>query len=317
MIMEDLRIVFMGTPDFAVATLDTLLKNGSNIVGVVTAPDKPAGRGKKMQRSAVKLYAMAHGIKVLQPINLKSAPFLEELENLNGNLQVVVAFRMLPKTVWALPKYGTFNLHASLLPDYRGAAPINWAIINGETKTGVTTFFINDGIDTGEIILQETAAISKKDTAGTLHDRLMNLGANLVLKTVRQIQNNTVKTERQLEKTSLKAAPKINKETCRINWGLPLEQIYDHIRGLSPYPTSWTTWKNGNDTTLLKIYVTTIEHVVHGLDIGTVVCDKRSMKVAAKDGFVSLVELQLPGKRRMQVQEMLNGIVVENGGHMS
>ncbi len=317
MIMEELRIVFMGTPDFAVATLDTLLKNRANIVGVVTAPDKPAGRGKKTQQSAVMLYARAHGIKALQPTNLKGDSFLEELGNLNANLQIVVAFRMLPKTVWALPKYGTFNLHASLLPNYRGAAPINWAIINGETKTGVTTFFIDDKIDTGEMILQEATAISKEDSAGTLHDRLMGLGANLVLKTVHQIQNNTVKTEQQQGTTFLKVAPKINKDTCRINWGLPMEQIYDLIRGLSPYPTAWTIWRNGNETTLLKIYSTAIEPVDHGLGIGTVVSDKKNIKVAAKDGFISLVELQLPGKRRMHVQEMLNGIKVEKDSHMS
>ncbi|WP_373018684.1 methionyl-tRNA formyltransferase, partial [Muriicola sp.] len=226
--MRDLRIVFMGTPDFAVATLDALVQNKYNVVGVITAPDRPAGRGQSLRQSAVKRYALEHGLKVLQPTNLKKENFLEELRTLNANLQIVVAFRMLPKVVWDMPEYGTFNLHASLLPDYRGAAPINWAVINGESRTGVTTFFIDEKIDTGAIILQEECAISKEDTAGTLHDQLMVLGANLVLKTVDLIAREEVRDKPQKELKTVKTAPKLTRENCEINWSLPGSKIYDH-----------------------------------------------------------------------------------------
>ncbi|MCJ7466648.1 MAG: methionyl-tRNA formyltransferase, partial [Maribacter sp.] len=240
-----LRIVFMGTPEFAVATLAALLDTTHEVVGVITAPDRQAGRGRKLQESAVKQFATQKGLTILQPTNLKNPHFLEQLKSLNPNLQIVVAFRMLPKVVWQLPKYGTFNLHASILPDYRGAAPINWAIINGETSTGATTFFIDEQIDTGNIILQEEIQIAKDETAGNLHDRLMHLGAHLVLATVKQIELDAVKTIKQQTAGSLKTAHKISKETCEIDWGKTVDEIYNHIRGLSPYPTAWSTLMNG------------------------------------------------------------------------
>lgn len=306
--MERLRIVFMGTPDFAVATLDKLVQNAYEVVAVVTAPDKPAGRGRKVQESAVKKYAKEQGIEVLQPTNLKDKTFLEELKSLRANLQIVVAFRMLPKAVWQMPKYGTFNLHASLLPHYRGAAPINWAIMNGETETGATTFFIDDRIDTGEIILQKKTGIAPEDTAGTLHDKLMALGADLVLRTVQQIENNTVRRTKQDGEKALKLAHKIHKDTCKVDWGRPIADIYNHIRGLSPYPTAWTTLENGNESIFLKIYEVAMVKGNHQLKIGTLLFDKKEIKVAVKGGFIKLLEIQLPGKRRMQTQEVLNGL---------
>lgn len=299
----------MGTPEFAVPTLDKLVKNDYNVVGVITAVDKPAGRGRKLQESAVKRYAVTHGLKILQPINLKDRFFLDELKALNANLQVVVAFRMLPQEVWRMPKYGTFNLHASLLPDYRGAAPINWAIINGETETGATTFFIDDKIDTGEIILQQKTDIGPDETAGSLHDKLMELGAGLVLRTIKLIENGEVKRRKQREVKELKSANKIYKETCMINWDLPMDRIYDHIRGLSPYPTAWTTLWDMDENNPLKIYSVSKVKVPkeHFLENGTLVHDKKSIKVAVKGGFINLNEIQLPGKRKMKVAEFLNG----------
>ncbi len=315
--MRDLRIVFMGTPDFAVATLAQLVTSGKNIVGVITAPDRPAGRGRKLQQSAVKKYAIEKGLTVLQPTNLKNEEFLATLKNLDANLQIVVAFRMLPKTVWAMPEYGTFNLHASLLPDYRGAAPINWAIINGETETGATTFFIDDKIDTGEIILQESTPISDDDTAGTLHDKLMELGAGLVLKTVRQIENGTVTTTKQADANDLKSAHKIHKETCEINWSKSIDEIYNLIRGLSPYPASWSTLTNGNEEIFIKIYEATKEQQEHNLKVGTLVFDKKELKVAVKNGLINLLEIQLPGKRRMKTSAVLNGLKLEKNAFFS
>lgn len=315
--MKDLRIVFMGTPDFAVATLAKLVENGYTIVGVLTAPDRPAGRGRKLQQSAVKTYALEKGLTVLQPTNLKSQDFLSTLNNLGANLQIVVAFRMLPKAVWEMPQYGTFNLHASLLPDYRGAAPINWAIMNGETKTGVTTFFIDDKIDTGEIILQESTTIAEDDTAGILHDKLMDLGADLVLKTVQLIKNGTVTTSKQKDPKILKSANKIHKETCEVDWSKSLDEIYNHIRGLSPYPTSWSTLTNGNEELSFKIYRVTKENAAHHLTIGTLIFDKKEIRVAVKDGFINLLEIQLPGKRRMKTSDVLNGLKLEQNAFVS
>ncbi len=234
--MKALRILFMGTPEFAVGILDKLVTEGYTIVGVITAPDRPAGRGRQLNESAVKKYAMKHTIKVLQPTNLKDADFLESLRSLNVDLQIVVAFRMLPRVVWEMPRYGTFNLHASLLPQYRGAAPINWAIINGETKTGVTTFFIDEKIDTGAIILQDETFIYETDNAQDLHDRLMRLGATTVLKTVKRIENANFETTPQSDYANFKEAPKLHKETCEIDWKKPISDIYNFIRGLSPYP---------------------------------------------------------------------------------
>lgn len=305
---EDLRIVFMGTPDFAVATLRSLVEKGYNVVGVITAPDRPAGRGRKLQKSAVKKYALEKGLAVLQPTNLKDNEFLAELEALTANLQIVVAFRMLPKVVWQMPKFGTFNLHASLLPDYRGAAPINWAIINGETETGVTTFFIDDKIDTGEIILQEKVQIADDDTAGSLHDKLMLVGADLVLKTVGQIEKGEVTTQKQKDAKELKSANKIFKETCKIDWTRPLSDIYNHIRGLSPYPASWTTLYNDEDAILLKIYQASIIAEKHKLKTGTVLFTKTELKIAVDEGYIKLLEIQLPGKRKMKTTEVLNGM---------
>ncbi len=307
----------MGTPDFAVASLDRLLQEGYPVVGVVTAPDKPAGRGRKLQQSAVKRYALEHGLQVLQPTNLKSAVFLGELQELNPTLQVVVAFRMLPQEVWSLPELGTFNLHASLLPDYRGAAPINWALINGESETGVTTFFIDEKIDTGAILLQDRMPVAADETAGELHDKLMVAGAKLVVATVRLIARGEAVPKPQKEAASLKTAPKIDKETCKIDWDQPLEAIYNHIRGLSPYPAAWTVLVNGPDTLALKIYRARPVVTGHNLPHGTVQGDKEAIMVAVEGGFIALQEIQLAGKRRLGVKEVLNGLTLNKNAHMS
>ncbi len=306
----------MGTPEFAVGILDMLVKNEYNIVGVITAPDRPAGRGRKLNESAVKKYAVENNIKVLQPTNLKNVDFLETLKSLNANLQIVVAFRMLPKVVWNMPKYGTFNLHASLLPQYRGAAPINWAIINGETKTGVTTFFIDEKIDTGAIILQDETSIEKTDNAEDLHDRLMHLGAKTVLKTVERIQNGDFKTTKQPNHGDLKLAHKIHRETCEIDWNKPIEDIYNFIRGLSPYPAAWTTLENSDSKIITKIYKANILLEQHDLEVGTLVFNKKEMKVAVKEGYLNLEEIQLQGKKRMHVKDVLNGLNLEENAKM-
>ncbi len=307
----------MGTPEFAVTTLAKLCENEYEVVGVITAPDRPAGRGRKLQESAVKTFAKEKGLKILQPTNLKNEQFLEELRSLRANLQIVVAFRMLPKTVWSMPEYGTFNLHASLLPDYRGAAPINWAIINGETKTGATTFFIDDKIDTGEIILQEECEITDDDTAGTLHDRLMALGAELVIKTVKAIEHGDVKAKKQMPKGKLKQAHKIHRDTCEIDWNSSLNDIHNHVRGLSPYPTAWTTLVDGDNRSFLKIYKTVKRKEVHNHKIGNVIATKKKLMVAVRNGFIELLEIQLPGKRRMKTHEVLNGLELSKSAHMS
>ena len=304
--MRDLRIVFMGTPDFAVASLNALVKSNYNIVGVITAPDKPAGRGRKIQQSAVKKYAVEHQLKLLQPTNLKDENFVKELHALNANLQIVVAFRMLPKVVWNMPKYGTFNLHASLLPQYRGAAPINWAIINGEEKTGVTTFFIDEKIDTGTIILQEEVFIRKDEIVGELHDRLMHIGSALVIETVKLIENNSVKTIKQ-EGTNLKSAPKIFANTCEINWNKPINEIYNLIRGLNPYPAAWTTLTNNNKKIKLKIYDVAIKTISHNYKTGAIISTKNELKIATKEGYIKVNSLQLSGKKKMTTKSLLNG----------
>ncbi|MEL6916396.1 MAG: methionyl-tRNA formyltransferase [Bacteroidota bacterium] len=314
--MDALKIIFMGTPDFAVTSLAKLLDSSYKVVGVITAPDRPAGRGRKLQGSAVKKYAIDHGLKVLQPLSLKDETFLREVKSLNANLQVVVAFRMLPKVVWEMPKYGTFNLHASLLPNYRGAAPINWAIMNGETKTGVTTFFIDDKIDTGEIILQESMRITVEETAGSLHDKLMVLGADLVIQTVKQIEKGTVIRTRQGETANLRSAFKIHKETCKIRWNLSIDTIYNHIRGLSPYPTAWTTLYNGEEAIFLKIYGAFMEKDSHTFKSGTLLQHKRELKIAVQGGYIVLTEIQLPGKRKMPTSEVLNGLKLKKGAHV-
>ena len=313
---KPLRIVFMGTPDFAVGSLKKILEAGLEVVGVITAPDRPAGRGRKVQESAVKQFAEQHQLKILQPTNLKDEDFLTELKALNANVQVVVAFRMLPKVVWQMPEHGTFNLHASLLPQYRGAAPINWAIINGETQTGVTTFFIDEKIDTGNIILQKVEKIFPEDTVGTLHDRLMEIGAELVVETCKQIETGTISLKKQDENGELKAAPKIHKETCEVDWTATINTIHNHIRGLSPYPGAWSTLINGDKTEQVKIFASKPEMADHHYNVGKLLVDKKSMKVAVKEGYVHLLELQLPGKRRMKVQEVLNGLNLEEEAHL-
>jgi len=303
---KPLRIVFMGTPDFAVGILTNLIANNFMIVGVITAPDKPAGRGKKLRVSAVKEYALSQELPVLQPKNLKNKDFLKELESLKADLQIIVAFRMLPKVVWNMPPNGTFNLHASLLPAYRGAAPINWAIINGEKETGVTTFFIDDKIDTGEILLQEKIAIEQDDSVGTLHDKLMSLGAELVVKTVDLItsENYTTKKQPEIAPTN---APKLFKETCQINWDADAVSIYNKIRGLSPYPVAWSYFISNEETHTIKIYRSHIELTDHDNENGKLISDKKSLKVAVKNGYIYLDEVQLSGKRKMEVKSLLNG----------
>jgi methionyl-tRNA formyltransferase len=304
------RIIFMGTPDFAVGILDKLIQEGKNIVAVITSVDKPAGRGRKIHESAVKKYALEHNLAILQPKNLKNEDFLKELASYKADLQIVVAFRMLPKLVWAMPKMGTFNLHASLLPDYRGAAPINWAIINGEKKSGATTFFIDDKIDTGNIILQEEVSIKETDTVGDLHDKLMHLGADLVVKTVNQLEKGKIKTISQKEMADTKPAPKLYPETCKIDWSKDIDTIYNHIRGLSPYPSAWTTLRVQDKDLKFKIYKTSKEIEKHKLVIGTLVSSKKSLKVAVKNGFIILEEVQLAGKRKMKIQDLRNGLPI-------
>jgi methionyl-tRNA formyltransferase len=300
-----MRLVFMGTPDFAVASLNALMEAGFEVVGVVTAADKPAGRGQKLQESAVKQYAVAKGLKVLQPLKLKDPEFIEELKSLHADLQVVVAFRMLPEMVWNMPPKGTINLHASLLPHYRGAAPINHAIINGETESGVTTFFLKHEIDTGDVIFSEKVTISSEDTAGDLHDKLMNVGAGLLVKTVQAIADGNYTEQPQLQSDELKHAPKIFKEHCLIDWNQPGQSIYNLIRGLSPYPTAFTKL---NDKTL-KVFKAELEEKETGLAPGAFLSDgKTYLKFATKDGFIKLTDLQYEGKKRMQVDEFLRGM---------
>lgn len=310
--MKDLRIIFMGTPDFAVATLKALVEEGKNIVAVITAPDKPAGRGRKINQSAVKKYAVANGLPVLQPSNLKDPEFLGELKTLEADLQIVVAFRMLPKQVWAMPKYGTFNLHASLLPDYRGAAPINWAIINGDTKTGVTTFFINEDIDTGAIIKQKSIEIDATASVGMLHDQLMSLGSKVVVETVELIEGGEINPIKQQSGT-YRPAPKLNKENCRINWHKPALSIYNHIRGLNPYPGAWTVLENNSEQIEVKIYDGIIIEEAHQYPIGHLVISKKKILVAIEDGFFEIKDLKLAGKRRMETISLLNGYEFHNG----
>jgi methionyl-tRNA formyltransferase len=305
---RDLRIVFMGTPDFAVATLKALVENHYNVVGVITAPDRPAGRGQKLKASAVKEFALEHQLKVLQPTNLKAESFINELKALNANLQIIVAFRMLPKVVWQMPEYGTFNLHASLLPQYRGAAPIHWAIINGETKTGVTTFFIDEKIDTGAVIMRKETSIDNDTTVGELHDDLMAIGSDLVIDTVKQIETDSVVTTIQPKTEDLKTAYKLNRDNCKIDWSQSLETIYNKIRGLNPFPAAWCYLDNEADKPLsVKIYGVEKLEADHNDKEGHLISSKDEVKVACKGGYIILKELQLPGKRKMDVKSLLNG----------
>jgi methionyl-tRNA formyltransferase len=306
--MEKLKIVFMGTPDFAVGILDTIYQKNYEIVGVITAPDKPAGRGQKVSTSAVKEYALEKNLRLLQPTNLKSEDFLAELKSLEANLQVVVAFRMLPEVVWKMPKLGTFNLHASLLPEYRGAAPINWAIINGETKTGVTSFFIDDKIDTGAMILSKATEIGANETAGELHDRLMHLGSETVLETLELIEAGKATTTLQENNPDVKTAYKLNKENCKIDWSQSGQTIFNLIRGLSPYPAAWTFIKDGENEWNVKIYLASFEEKTHSDAIGKITTTKKEIFISSKDGILKIESLQFPGKKRMLAHELLNGI---------
>lgn len=306
--MNQLRIIFMGTPEFAVGILDTIIKNNYNVVGVITAADKPAGRGQKIKYSAVKEYALANNLTLLQPTNLKDEGFLTELKALDANLQIVVAFRMLPEVVWKMPKLGTFNLHASLLPNYRGAAPINWAIINGDTQTGVTTFFIDDKIDTGAMILSSETSISPDENAGQLHDRLMQLGSETVLETLALIEKGNVATTIQKEHPEIKTAYKLNKENCKIDWNKPAAEVHNLIRGLSPYPSAWCFISDHNEEWNVKIHEAKMALEEHSHPIGSLICSKKEMKIAAKDAFIQVLSLQFPGKKKMSTPELLNGM---------
>jgi len=314
---RDLRIIFMGTPDFAVSTLKSLLEHNYNVIGVITAPDRPAGRGRKLKASAVKEFAVAKGLKVLQPTNLKSEEFIQELKSLHANLQIVVAFRMLPPVVWQMPEFGTFNLHASLLPNYRGAAPIHWAIINGEEKTGVTTFFIDEKIDTGAIILKAETTISKSETVGQLHDKLMHLGSDLVIETVELIENDNVKTTIQPKHKDLKTAYKLNRDNCKVDWNEDLDTIYNKIRGLNPFPTAWCYLDNKSEEIMpVKLYNVAKVKELHNLENGTVKITDNEIKVACKNGYINIEELQLPNKRKMDSKSLLNGFEFHKNSKM-
>ena len=311
--IKDLRIVFMGTPEFAVASLDALINAGCNIVGVITAPDKPAGRGMQLQQSAVKKYAVEKDLHILQPEKLKNPEFIEALKSLHADVQIVVAFRMLPEIVWNMPPMGTINVHASLLPDYRGAAPINWAIINGEKETGITTFKLLQEIDTGNILLQEKISINENETAGELHDTLKELGANVLIKTINSIADNSLNEKPQSaisnQASDIKHAPKINTETCKIDWNKSTDNIYNLIRGLSPFPTAFSFL----DDKMLKIYSCKKEITTHEYVTGSLHSDgKTFLKFACADGFILCSDIQLQGKKRMQVEDFLRGYRINN-----
>jgi len=311
-----LRIVYMGNPDFAVRPLEIMLQHNYNVVAVVTGQDKPAGRGKKINESAVKVFAKEKNLPILQPESLKDEGFLQELQALNIDLIVVVAFKMLPKVVWQIPKIGTINIHASLLPQYRGAAPINWAIINGEKKTGVTSFLINEVIDTGNILLKKEVAIADDETAGTLHDKLQESGSLLLLETLQLLENG--KTQGIDQKTlfqnesELKPAPKIFKDTCKINWNNSTENINNHIRGFSPYPGAWTQIKKNDTISVLKIFVAHCIIENHTLPTGVIVNKNNSIAITTQDGFIQPIEIQIEGKRRMNIHDFLNGFSFED-----
>lgn len=310
-----MRIVFMGTPDFAVESLKILVENHYNVVGVVTMPDKPAGRGYKVQYSAVKQYALEHQLTLLQPEKLKEDSFLNDLRSLHADIQIVVAFRMLPEVVWDMPRYGTFNLHASLLPQYRGAAPINRAVINGEKETGATTFFLTHEIDTGKIILQEKISINENDNAGNVHDKLMMLGAQMVKKTIDLIgEGNADAIDQSVfisKDADLKSAPKIFKETCQIDMNATVEEVHNLVRGLSPYPTAWAELQlpGQSDKTVFKIFETQMEILNHKYLSGSILTDNKTyMKIALKNGFIHLKNIQTAGKKRMEIADFLRGI---------
>jgi len=310
-----MRIVYMGTPDFAVASLDALVNADYDIVGVITAPDKPAGRGRKIQQSAVKKYAVEKCLRVLQPTNLKASDFLEELRSLRADLQIVVAFRMLPEVVWNMPPKGTFNLHASLLPQYRGAAPINWAIINGEKETGVTTFFLQHEIDTGNILFSEKVKIEETDNVEILHDKLMAMGASLIVKTVKAIENNEVNplSQEEIMPENLKSAPKIFKPDCKINWDDTSLTIYNFIRGLSPYPAAWTEFVNEKTNKVISAKIYEVERDETELNVGEISTDNKTfIKIGTRDKALNIKVLQLSGKKRLPIADLLRGFDAEN-----
>lgn len=305
--MKDLRIVFMGTPEFAVGCLEEMIDNGLQVVTVVTTPDRPAGRGRKLRGSAVKEYAITKDIPVLQPDNLKDEAFLASLGALKADLFVVVAFRLLPKVIWAMPTMGTFNLHASLLPKYRGAAPINWAIIEGEKETGVTTFLLDEKIDTGALLLSEKVEISKIDTAGSLHDKLLATGRKLVVKTIGLLASKEIEPKPQPDVNGITYAPKLTPENMRIDWTKSGPEIERHIRGLSPYPSAWTELEENGERKKVKIYFARFEEEEHNITIGNILATKKDMKIAIADGFLNIAEMQLPGRRKMPIQDICNG----------
>ena len=311
MIGKDLRIIFMGTPEFAVSSLQALADGGYNIVGVITVPDKPAGRGRQVQESAVKKYAVEQGLNILQPEKLKNPDFVSELESLKADLQIVVAFRMLPEVVWNMPRLGTFNLHGSLLPQYRGAAPLNWAIINGEKETGVTTFLLSHEIDTGAILFREKIKIGEDDNIGDIHDKLMGIGATLVLKTVDALAEGSysaVDQEQLIAHDTLKPAPKIFKGDCRIDWGNPVEQVRNLIRGLSPYPGAWTEMVDENGKSLvMKVYAAEADFSAKTEPASLYSDGKTYLKIACADGWLRITDLQLAGKKRMKTIDFLRG----------
>jgi len=311
MTKQDLKIVFLGTPDFAVESLRQIVDNDFNVVGVVTMPDKPAGRGHKMYQSPVKLFALEHGLHLMQPVKLKAPEFVDELRSLNADLFVVIAFRMLPEIVWSMPRLGTFNLHASLLPRYRGAAPINWAVINGDTETGVTTFFLKHEIDTGDIIAQEKVEILPSDNVGDVHDRLMALGAKLTLRTINDIIDGTlspIPQEQLIGDTEPTPAPKIFKETCRIDWSKEAKDIHNLVRGLSPYPAAWSTLRDGdNELGAVKIFETRPTGRPSANPVGTVIAEGDTLTVATGSDDIEILSLQAPGKRRMATPDFLRG----------
>jgi len=320
---KEIRIVFMGTPEFAVESLKALVENGYQVVGIITAPDKPAGRGRLLSESAVKKYAIENNLHVLQPEKLKNPEFIAELEKLKADLQIVVAFRMLPEMVWSMPPFGTFNLHASLLPQYRGAAPLNWAVINGETETGVTTFLLSHEIDTGLIIFQEKVSIGENDTVCDLHDRMMDIGANLVIKTVNALAEGDVQPIDQnmlIEaQDRVRQAPKIFKEDCRIDWTRDTESVRNLIRGLSPYPTAWTEMihPGKSETLTAKIYAASRNNDSLPTAPGTIQTDGRKyLKIACPDGWLSITDIQLSGKKRMKIDELLRGFQNINEWHI-
>lgn len=317
---ERLRVCFMGTPEFAVSTLEKIVESHHQIVGVVTAVDKPAGRGRKLQASDVKKFALKNDLKVFQPKNLKSDEFMQQLKDMNPDVIVVVAFRMLPKAVWSYPKYGTFNLHASLLPKYRGAAPIHWAIINGETETGVTSFFIDEKIDTGHIILQDKIKISTKENVGDLYLKLMKKGADIVIETLQliQVKGKNVKTiPQELKNDEINSsAPKLNKENTRINWNDKSEVIFNFVRGLNPFPLAWTCLINHDQKHNIKIYKADFRLDEHHNTPGTIYLEKKKLGVYTQDGILYIEELKMEGKRKMNAIDFLNGVQISDSAKL-